>query len=58
MAGMANAAVLPEPVCDWPTTSLPCHQHGNGLGLNRRGLLEAQFINGLQQFGGKAQFGK
>ena len=23
MAGMANAAVLPEPVWDWPTTSLP-----------------------------------
>src|ERR1035437_8022276 len=23
MAGMANAAVLPEPVCDWPTTSRP-----------------------------------
>jgi small GTP-binding protein len=28
MAGMANAAVLPEPVCDWPTTSLPAIRRG------------------------------
>ena len=28
MAGAANAAVLPEPVCDWPTTSLPCISTG------------------------------
>jgi hypothetical protein len=34
------------------------HQHGNGLGLDGRGLFEAQFINGLQDFGGQAEFGK
>ncbi len=28
MAGMANAAVLPEPVCDWPTTSRPLMSTG------------------------------
>src|ERR1035441_10377863 len=28
MAGMANAAVLPEPVCDWPTTSRPAIRKG------------------------------
>ena len=58
MAGMAKAAVLPEPVCDWPTTSRALHQHGNGLGLDGRGLFEAEFINGLEHFGRKAQFGK
>ena len=33
-------------------------QHWDGFGLNRRGLLKAQFIDGFQQFGGKAQFRK
>ena len=33
-------------------------QHGDGFGLNRRGLLKTQFIDGFQQFGGKAQFRK
>jgi len=34
------------------------HQDWDGLGLNRRGLFEAQLVDGLQQFSGKAQFGK
>ncbi len=33
-------------------------EYGNGLGLNGRGLFKAEFVDGLQQFGGKAQFGK
>jgi hypothetical protein len=33
-------------------------EHGDGFGLNGRSLLEAEFINGLEQFGGNAQFGK
>ena len=37
---------------------LALHQDGDGRGLDRRGLFKAQFINGLQQFGGKAEFGK
>ena len=58
MAGTANAAVLPEPVWDWPTTSLPCHQERDGLGLDGGGLLEAELVDGFEQFGRQAQFGK
>ena len=58
IAGMANAAVLPEPVCDWPTTSRAAHEDGDGLGLDRRGLFKAEFFNGLQDFGRKAEFRK
>ena len=34
------------------------HEDRDGGGLDRRALLKAQFINGFQQFGGKAQLGK
>ena len=33
-------------------------QQRNRGGLNRRGLLKAQFINGFQHFGGETQFGE
>ena len=37
---------------------LALHQHGDGFGLDGRGLLEAELVNGFQQFGGKPQFRK
>ena len=51
MAGMAKAAVLPEPVCDWPTRSRPVEQQRDGLALDGRGLLVALALDGLEQFG-------
>ena len=34
------------------------HENGNGLGLDGCGLFKAELVNGLQDFGGKAEFGK
>ena len=56
IAGIANAAVLPEPVCDCPTTSRPGQQHRDGLRLDRRGLLVADFFDGLEELGREAEF--
>jgi hypothetical protein len=55
MAGMAKAAVLPEPVEDWPTTSRPCQDDGNHRGLDGRGFLEAHLVHGLEDLGREAE---
>ena len=34
------------------------HQQGDGFGLDRRGLFEAELVNGLEQFLGQAEIGK
>ena len=34
------------------------HQHGDGGGLDGRGLFVAEFVDGLEQFRRKPEFGK
>ena len=42
--GSANAAVLPVPVCAWPTTSCPGEHLRDGRRLDRRRRLVADVI--------------
>ena len=58
MAGAAKATVLPGAGLRLAHDVLALHQHRDGRGLNRRGLLEAELVDGLQQFAGKPQFRK
>ena len=58
IAGIAKAAVLPDPVADCPTTSRPGENRGNHRGLDRRGFLKAHLIDGLEQFRREAEFGE
>ena len=56
--GSANAAVLPVPVCAWPSTSRPCEQRRDGGGLDRRGRLVADVGQGAQQRLRQAEVGE
>ena len=56
MAGTAKAAVLPGAGLRLAHDVLALHQHRDGRGLDRRRLLEAEFVDGLQQFARKAEF--
>jgi hypothetical protein len=55
---MAKAAVLPEPVCDWPTTSAPVRRGGYGLGLDHGGFFKAHLLDGLEDLRRKAELGE
>ena len=53
--GRANAAVLPVPVAAWPSRSRPASSDGDGLALDRRGLLVAELGDGGDEVVGQAQ---
>ena len=51
--GIKKVCVFPEPVCDWPTTSLPCKIAGinfawTGVGLVKPILVNAIMISGFK----------
>ena len=58
IAGIANAAVLPEPVCDWPTTSRPLISTGIASAWMGAAFSKPSLSMAFRISGGKAEFGK
>ena len=58
MAGAAKAAVLPEPVCDWPTTSLPGSSTGMAAAWMGAACSKPSLSMAFSSSRGKAQFGE
>ena len=50
IAGAAKATVLPEPVFDWPATSLPCIRIGIAAAWIGAACSKPSLVDGFEQF--------